>query len=127
MKKYLLVKKCVLLLGLLWLVGCGSSVTPLVAGRALLGSGGCGAPPPDGICQNPVVYSSFANARLRVFLEADGMLVAATDADKEGRFSLSLQPGLYRVMAEQMPGHAIALQITDPSTPITLSFYEPPP
>ena len=120
-------KQASLLLALLALVGCGGAGMPQVTGRALRGSGGCGAPPPDGVCKNPVVYSGFASARLRVYPEIGEILTATTTADTEGNFALSLAPGTYRVTAEQLPGLAVLLTVTDPPTPATLSFYQPPP
>nr|WP_309696999.1 hypothetical protein [Armatimonas sp.] len=115
------------LIGTLILVGCGGTGTPLVTGRALLGSGGCGAPPPDGVCPNPVVYSGFTGARLRVYSEFGEMLLTSATADTEGRFTVNLPTGTYRVTAEQMPGYGVLLVVTDPPTSTTLSFYQPPP
>ncbi len=120
-------KRTWLLLALLALAGCGGAETPQVTGRALRGSGGCGAPPPDGVCKNPIVYSGFDSARLRVFRGTEPTPVATTTADKEGNFALSLAPGTYRVAAEQMPGFTVTVTITDPATPVTISFYIPPP
>ena len=122
------VKSFIVLLGLVVLAGCGgTSVTPQVTGRALKGSGGCGAPPPDGVCKNPVVYSGFAIARLSVSPESSETVIATTTADAEGNFTLALSPGTYRVVAEQMPGFGVLMTITDPPKPVTLSFYIPPP
>ena len=120
-------KRVSLLLAFLTLVGCGGGGAPQVTGRALRGSGGCGAPPPDGICPNPVVYSGFAEAHLRVYPELGETLLATATADTEGRFSLGLPAGTYRVTVEQMPGMAVLMTITAAGTPVTLSFYQPPP
>lgn len=120
-------KQASLLLALLALAGCGGAGTPQVTGRALRGSGGCGAPPPDGVCKNPVVYAGFASARLRVYPELGETLTATTIADTEGNFALSLAPGTYRVTTEQLPSLAVLLTVTDPPIPATLSFYQPPP
>lgn len=115
------------LIGTLVLAGCGGATAPTVMGRALRGSGGCGAPPPDGICPNPVVYSGFANARLRATTESGSVVLATTTADAEGNFVLGLPAGTYRVTVEQMPGYGVLLVVTDPPTSTTLSFYQPPP
>ena len=120
-------RRNLVLLGLLILVGCGGATTPKVTGRALKGSGGCGAPPPDGVCNNPVVYTGFTNARLSVSPELSETVVATATADVEGNFTLSLAAGTYRVTAEQMPGFGVQMTITDPPTPVVLSFYIPPP
>ena len=120
-------KRTWLLLALLALAGCGGATTSTVTGRALRGSGGCGAPPPDGVCKNPIVYSGFASARLSVSSESSETVIATTTADAEGNFTLALPAGTYRVSVEQMPGLGVLMTITDPPTPVTLSFYIPPP
>ncbi|WP_309710010.1 hypothetical protein, partial [Armatimonas sp.] len=109
-------KRIVMFMGLIslgGLVGCsGTTVAPQVTGRVLKGSGGCGAPPPDGVCPNPVVYSGFASARLRVSPESSETVIAMTTADAEGNFTLALPAGTYRVSAEQMPGFGVLMTIT---------------
>jgi hypothetical protein len=121
-------KPVIVLLGLLTLSGCGGAIEmSQIKGRALLGSGGCGAPPPDGVCPNPVVYGPFSNVFLRVYDEGSETVLATTTADFEGRFSLYLPSGSYRVVAEQLPGLSVPLTAQGRVLSPTLSFYQPPP
>lgn len=120
-----------LCLSVVLLAGCagggGAETTPLVNGRALRGSGGCGTPDPDGGCSNPVVYVGFRDARLRVYPEFGETLIASTTADTEGQFTLRLPTGTYRVNTEQLPENNVLLTVTNPPSNVTLSFYNPPP
>jgi hypothetical protein len=109
--------------------GCGGSsdTTPLVAGRALLGSGGCGAPPPSGVCENPVVYAKYPHVRLDFAREFEETTLATTTTDTEGNFTVRLPAGAYRVNTPQMGNMGVLVNVTDPPTSITTAFYQPPP